>query len=123
MQALDLPLDAIIAAKQQKKPSKVRAAATKNKPKVVKSAAKPQSAGKKQKATPQLKVNVTNVRPASSQSRQSTARSASSSGSILSRLGNGGGAVEGGTMVTLSNLNADILPSDVSELCATVGNV
>ena len=134
MQALDLPLDQIIAAKQKaqkKPPSKVRAAAATSRPKVVKAtAASSKKAGGKASS-----VKMTNVRPVLSQSQTSrsnpstsrsnpiTSRSASSA-SILSRLGNGGGGnVEGGTTVTISNLHAEILPSDVSELCATIGSV
>ena len=42
------------------------------------------------------------------------------SGSIFDRLGNNAAS---GTSVTIQKLNKDILPSDVSELCLTIGEV
>ena len=42
--------------------------------------------------------------------------------SIFDRLGNNGGLASG-TSVTIQKLNKDILPSDISELCVTIGEV
>ena len=52
----------------------------------------------------------------------STSTSSASGSSIFDRLGNGSG-LSSGTSVTIQKLNKDIVPSDISDLCLTIGEV
>ena len=59
--------------------------------------------------------NTNSVRPSSFVSSTAAAAAAANQADILNRLGGGNSGVGSGTMITISNLNLDILPrSDVT---------